>query len=177
MRAARGRTGDVSMRRQQTIRPIPLGVLTLVLALGCNAPHTDSSHAREGAPAADKAAPPAIVSESHIAAGGALPAGATLTNPYAGDSAAATAGAALFTSMNCDGCHGGGATGWVGPSLADGRWRYGGSASEIFTSIYYGRRYGMPAFGGLMPKSGIWRIVTYLQSLPLPNDVPTESWK
>ena len=57
--------------------------------------------------------------------------------------------------MNCDGCHGAGATGWVGPSLADGRWRYGGSAGEIFRSIYYGRRQGMPAFGGIMPKAGI----------------------
>ena len=60
----------------------------------------------------------------------------------------AAAGADLFASMNCDGCHGGGATGFAAPSLADGRWRYGGSEEEIFQSIYYGRPKGMPAFGG-----------------------------
>jgi len=35
----------------------------------------------------------------------------------------------------------------------------------------------MPAFGGIMPAAGIWKVVTYLQSLAPPNDVPTESWK
>src|SRR3989449_8312097 len=40
----------------------------------------------------------------------------------------------LFRS-NCDGCHGGGAVGWVGPSLVDGRWRYGGADGAVFHSI------------------------------------------
>lgn len=155
---------------QMTIRRASLTVIAFTLAAACRGAKSDSAAAHQDAPLA-------IAYPSHISAGGAAPHGSTLTNPYAGDTAAATAGAALFTAMNCDGCHGGGASGWVGPSLADGRWRYGGAPGEVFTSIYYGRRYGMPAFGGLMPSSGIWKIVTYLQSLQPPNDVPTESWK
>jgi cytochrome c oxidase cbb3-type subunit 3 len=82
----------------------------------------------------------------------------------------------LFASMNCDGCHGGGGSGWVGPSLADGRWRYGGQDAEIFNSIFYGRPRGMPAYGGLIGRDGVWLLVSYLKSLPKPEDVPTESW-
>jgi cytochrome c oxidase cbb3-type subunit 3 len=78
--------------------------------------------------------------------------------------------------MNCDGCHGGGGSGWVGPSLADGRWRYGGSDAEIFASIYYGRPKGMPAFGGRLGNDGVWTLVTYLKSLTPKDDVATESW-
>src|SRR5437870_6742060 len=37
----------------------------------------------------------------------------------------------LFRSFNCDGCHGGGAVGAVGPSLADGRWRSEEHTSEL----------------------------------------------
>jgi len=153
-----------------TTRRVAAAAVGLILAAACRGTRSDAARAQRDAP-------PAIAHLTHVSAGGARPPGATLTNPYAGDSAAAAAGAALFTAMNCDGCHGGGATGWVGPSLADGRWRYGGAAGEIFSSIYYGRRYGMPAFGGLMPAQGIWKIVTYLQSLQPPDDVPTESWK
>jgi cytochrome c oxidase cbb3-type subunit 3 len=153
-----------TMRRQ-----VVLTAILLALVAACRT--------KAGAAPQQTDAPAAIAYPSHIAAGGVVPNGATLTNPYAGDTAAVTAGAALFTAMNCDGCHGGGATGWVGPSLADGRWRYGGAAGEIFSSIYYGRRQGMPAFGGIMPAAGIWKVVTYLQSLEPPNDVPTESWK
>lgn len=153
---------------RMTTRRVSLAAVVLVFAAACGGPNTGAVPPRTDAALA-------ITRPSHLAAGGVAPHGATLTNPYAGDTAAAAA--ALFTAMNCDGCHGGGATGWVGPSLADGRWRYGGTAGEIFSSIYYGRRQGMPAFGGIMPAAGIWKVVTYLQSLEPPNDVPTESWK
>ena len=125
--------------------------------------------------AADK--PPGIRYEAHIAAGGRPPNGAELNNPLRGDSAAAKNGATLFSAMNCDGCHGGEGSGWVGPSLADGRWRYGGADGEIFSSIYFGRPKGMPAFGGALSPTAIWSLVTYLKSLPAPVDVPTESWE
>lgn len=127
-------------------------------------------------PAAGAQPPPAVRHDERVFAGGAIPPAEPFVNPYAGDTAAAAAGAQLFTAMNCDGCHGGGATGWVGPSLADGRWRYGGSDAEVFQSIYYGRPHGMPAFGGLVPRAGIWKIVTYVESLAPPHDVATESW-
>lgn len=97
-------------------------------------------------------------------------------NPLAGDPAAAVAGEALFASMNCDGCHGGGGTGFAAPSLADGRWRFGGDASTLFESIARGRPNGMPAFSGRLPEESIWRLVSYLQRLPVPPGVPTRHW-
>ena len=120
---------------------------------------------------------PTDIHEERIAAGGIAPTGTTGTvNPFAGDTTSIREGMFLFSSMNCDGCHGGGAVGWVGPSLTDGRWRYGGSDAEVFQSIYYGQRQGMPAYGGILQPVIVWKIVAYLRSLPLPKDVPTESW-
>ncbi len=124
-----------------------------------------------------QAAPPSVRYEAHVSAGGLPPAGSELSNPHRGDDKAAETGAGLFASMNCDGCHGGGAVGWVGPSLADGRWRYGGADEAIYQSIYYGRPKGMPAYGGALPADAIWMLVTYLQSLPVPDAVPTQSWE
>jgi cytochrome c oxidase cbb3-type subunit 3 len=121
--------------------------------------------------------PPSVRYDQHVYAGGIAPPGASLHNPFAGDTRSAAQGEKLFTAMNCDGCHGLGATGFVGPSLSVGRWRYGGADGEIFQSIYYGRSHGMPAFGGMMSGESIWKLVTYLRSLKPPPDVPTESWK
>ncbi len=111
-----------------------------------------------------------------VAAGGVAPAADSMTNPLRGDSAAARQGGTLFGTMNCDGCHGPGATGFVGPSLVDGRWRYGGADGVLFQSIYYGRPRGMPAYGGILSDETIWQLVTYLQTQPLPAVVPTVSW-
>jgi cytochrome c oxidase cbb3-type subunit 3 len=119
---------------------------------------------------------PAARYEAHIVAGTQAPHGAELTNPHSGDLAVAKRGGLMFAAMNCDGCHGGDASGWVGPSLSDGRWRYGGADSEVFNSIYFGRPKGMPAFGGTLGVDGVWTLVTYIRSLPVPADVPTESW-
>ena len=130
------------------------------------------------APAQTSAAPlPATSYEAHVAAGGVAPPSGTLRNPHQGDAGVAKSGALLFSAMNCDGCHGGDAAGWVGPNLADGRWRYGGADEEVFNSIYFGRPKGMPAFGGALGAEGVWTLVTYLRSLPVPSDVPTESWE
>ena len=129
------------------------------------------------APAAATDKPPGIQYEAHVAAGGLAPAGAELNNPLHDDPAAVKNGATLFTAMNCDGCHGGDGAGWVGPNLADGRWRYGGADNEVFSSIYFGRPKGMPAFGGAMGANAIWSIVAYLKSLPPPANVPTESFE
>ena len=128
------------------------------------------------APASDSTLP-AVRYEAHIVAGTLAPNGAELTNPHNDDPAVAKKGALLFAAMNCDGCHGGDASGWVGPSLSDRRWRYGGADSEVFNSIYYGRPKGMPAFGGALGVDGVWTLVTYIRSLPVPPNVPTESWQ
>ena len=95
----------------------------------------------------------------------------------AGNPAVIKAGASLFAAMNCDGCHGTDASGFIGPSLTDGRWRYGGADAEVFTSIYYGRPKGMPAFGGKLGNDAVWTLVTYLKSLSVPANIATESWE
>lgn len=97
-------------------------------------------------------------------------------NPLAGNPEAVSAGGALFARMNCDGCHGIGAPGWVGPSLVDGRWRYGGDDAALFQSIRDGRPAGMPAYSVRLAESGIWEIISYLRSLPEPRDIPTLHW-
>ncbi len=120
--------------------------------------------------------PPAFRYPQHIFAGGVAPPGAESTNPFAGDTKSAVEGSKLFTSMNCDGCHAGGAVGSWAPALNDGRWRYGGSDGAVFQTIYYGRPQGMPAFGGILEPELIWKLVTYLKSLPRPAAVPTQTW-
>src|SRR5207245_2512025 len=115
-------------------------------------------------------AAPAMRHEARVFAGGGAPPGCAppaSADPFRGER--------TFGVMNCDGCHGGGAVGWVGPSLRDGRWRYGGADGDIFQSIYYGQPRGMPAYGGMLPPTAIWKLVTYLQSLEPPANVPTES--
>jgi cytochrome c oxidase cbb3-type subunit 3 len=126
---------------------------------------------------AQRIAPPAVIYGEHIPVGGNLPPGDTLKNPLKTDAKAAEEGGKLFGAFNCDGCHAGGAVGFVGPSLADGRWRYGGSDGEIYTSIFYGRPKGMPAWGGTLPSEAIWRLVSYIQSLqPAKDTLSTTSW-
>jgi cytochrome c oxidase cbb3-type subunit 3 len=148
----------------RAVKLVLLGVLLLVWACG-----RDSN-------SANSAIPPSVRYDQHLFAGGKAPPGDSAGNPFAGNARSAREGELLFASMNCDGCHGGGATGWVAPSLNDGRWRYGGSAGAIFQSIYYGRPKGMPAFGGLLAPELIWKLVTYVQSLPLSKAVPTQTW-
>ncbi len=146
----------------------PLAILAAAL-LSCGQPHT--------APEPQSTVPPAVAYEAHVVAGETAPPGGSLRNPHEGDPAVARSGALLFNAMNCDGCHGSDASGWVGPNLGDGRWRYGGADAEVFSSIYYGRARGMPAFGAVLGSEGVWTLVTYLRSLPAPPDMPTESWQ
>lgn len=126
---------------------------------------------------AQRTAPPAIRHDEHVDAGGNPPPAGELKNPLEGNEQAAEEGGKLFSAFNCDGCHAGGAVGAVGPSLADGRWRYGGSDAEIFQSIFYGRPRGMPAWGGILPSEAIWRLVTYLKSIePARDTLSTTAW-
>lgn len=155
----------------------PAAALARVLA--CGGMILLGACAKPAAPVAPQTPEPpaAFRYDSHLAAGGDLPPGATPQDPKAGDPGAIKVGEALFSAMNCDGCHGGGGSGYIGPSLADGRWRYGGSDAAVFASIYYGRSKGMPAFGGKLGIDGVWLLVTYLKSLPVDPDIATESWE
>ena len=155
--------------------------LAAILVLGCLAvagcDHPDAPQAPAAQAQSGPQAPPAIAYQANINAGGIVPPGGKLTNPHKGDKAIAAAGAKLFNSMNCDGCHGPGATGSVGPNLAVGRWRYGGADAEVFMSIFYGRPKGMPAFGAVLGEEGVWTLVTYIRSLPKADNLATESWE
>jgi cytochrome c551/c552 len=164
------------MARHLPIRIAVLAALTVaLLSIACNrSRNTGTASAR--AASNQSSVPPAIRYEAHVSAGGISPPTGELRNPQDGNTDNARAGARLFTSMNCDGCHGDAGGGWVGPSLADGRWRYGGRDEEIFSSIFYGRPRGMPAYGGVIGSEGVWMLVNYLKSLPKPGVVPTESW-
>ena len=99
--------------------------------------------------------PAAVRYDQHPSAGDLAPPAGELVNPLIDVPSAAGQGGALFAAMNCDGCHGGGAVGNIGPSLSDGRWRYGGSDGAILHSIFYGRPRGMPAYGGHLPAETI----------------------
>lgn len=99
-----------------------------------------------------------------------------LANPYEGNANARATGAKLFVSYNCIDCHGADGSGAMGPSLADGRWHFGGTPAEVFESIYQGRPDGMPAWGGRIATDQIWMLVTYVRSLSAGKDVATENF-
>lgn len=102
--------------------------------------------------------------------------GLVLRNPHEGEATAVVTGAKLYIAYNCIDCHGADGTGAIGPSLADGRWHFGGTPSEIFESIYQGRPEGMPAWGSLISPDQIWMLVTYLRSLEVGRNVTTENF-
>jgi len=126
---------------------------------------------------ATRTVPPSVSYDLIPNAGLLTPPSGILTNPLNADPVAAQQGQMLFAAMNCDGCHGGGAVGFVGPSLVDGRWRYGGNDDELFHSIFYGRPRGMPAYGGILNEATVWQLITYVRSQPVPGVVPTATWQ
>lgn len=95
---------------------------------------------------------------------------ASIANPYEGQAQAAVEGKSLFGAMNCVYCHASGGGGLIGPPLNGDAWRYGGTPAEIFKSIHDGRPKGMPAWGGRLPSSEIWKLVAYIETLD--NGVP-----
>jgi cytochrome c oxidase cbb3-type subunit 3 len=98
-----------------------------------------------------------------------------LRNPFEGNREAIATGARIFVAYNCVDCHGADGSGAMGPSFQDGRWRFGGSASEVFESIYQGRPEGMPAWGGRISEEQIWMLVAYVRTLTA-GDLTTENF-
>lgn len=96
-----------------------------------------------------------------------------IANPVAGDPQAAIRGKRYFDALNCVGCHAPHGGGGMGPSLSNGVFIYGGEPANIFLTIVQGRPQGMPAWGGMLPDSVIWDLVTYIQNL---SDEPTPQW-
>lgn len=122
------------------------------------------------------APPRLVVHPEHIRPGGAAPRGVTFRNPLEGSADAAATGAKLFVAYNCIDCHGADGSGAMGPSLADGRWHFGGTAAEVYESIAQGRPEGMPAWGALISDRQIWQLVAYVRSLEAGKDVATENF-
>ena len=101
---------------------------------------------------------------------------AKLVNPFEGNASAVADGGKLFVAYNCADCHGAGGSGAMGPSLQDGRWRFGGSAGAVFQSIYEGRPEGMPSWGGRISDDDIWKLVAYVRTLDAGRQVATENF-
>jgi mono/diheme cytochrome c family protein len=153
------------------VKPV-LAVLLLALASCNGSGPTDSLQGK-----AVQNAPAAVRYDEYGSAANLAPPAEDLVNPLSENTIDAEQGEALFGAMNCEGCHGGGAIGFVGPSLIDGRWRYGGEDGALFHSIFYGRPHGMPAYGGLLSDTAVWQLVTYVRSQPVPGVVPTVAWQ
>jgi cytochrome c oxidase cbb3-type subunit III len=101
----------------------------------------------------------------------------TLVNPREHDPRALNEGKELFVSYNCADCHGSEGSGDVGPSLQDDRWHFGGTVGDVYESIEEGRPDGMPAWGGRIPESQVWALVTYVRTLSAGKDVSTENFE
>jgi len=101
---------------------------------------------------------------------------ASLSNPFEGDKQRVAEGAKLFIAYNCMDCHGADGAGAMGPSLQDDRWHFGGTAGEVFQSIYEGRPDGMPSWGGRIGDDQIWRLVAYVRTLSKGHTVATENF-
>lgn len=169
-------------------RTLGLGVLVVLGVEGCRESRAGEAKSdtagRRGAvtagvrqtPIASDSGLRIVVHPENIRPGATLPRGVTLTNPYAGNPAGIATGAKLFISYNCLDCHGAEGSGAMGPSLADGRWHFGGDDSQLFESIYQGRPDGMPAWGSTIAPDQIWMLVSYVKSLNGGKDVTTENF-
>ena len=61
----------------------------------------------------------------------------------------------------------------MAPSLADNRWRYGGSPAQVYASIVEGRPQGMPEWGPSIPDDHVRKLVAYVRTLGEGKDVTT----
>ena len=133
-------------------------VVLLLLAAACE---SERPPMREAPAAGSQRAAPQT---SDFQAGPARPV-AYVESPYEGNPRAIAEGQRLYTWMNCGGCHGGQGGGGIGPPFADGDWIYGGDPANVFQSIVQGRPNGMPAYGGRLANTELWKIVAYVRTL------------
>ena len=109
---------------------------------------------------------------SHLFPGG-VPTAPNLQNPNAGDPQSAERGMKYFGSLNCIGCHADNGGGGMGPSLSRGLFIYGSEPGNLFLTIYQGRPNGMPSWGGVLPPSVIWDLVSYVGKI---SNAPGSEW-
>ena len=91
------------------------------------------------------------------------PAGAAVKNPYEGKPEAVKEGEKIFDAK-CSECHMDG-TGGAGPNLTDDTWIYGGSDAEVFETISYGRKGGMPSWKRELGADNIWKVIAFIRSI------------
>lgn len=103
-----------------------------------------------------------------------------LRNPLDGGATAIAAGAELYATRACLGCHGRELTGGMCPSLVNDVWVYGGDDTTLFHLVRDGsvalRAHGyaraghepqtgdMPPFGGALDDTQIWQLIAYIRS-------------
>jgi cytochrome c oxidase cbb3-type subunit III len=104
---------------------------------------------------------------------GAQPSRAQIKNPVQGDPNAEQRGMTYFVNFNCVGCHAPNGGGGMGPALSNSDFIYGAQPENIFLSIYQGRPNGMPAWGGVLPDTVIWDLVTYIGKI---SNEPSHQW-
>ncbi|MCP3402090.1 cytochrome c [Bradyrhizobium sp. CCGB01] len=104
---------------------------------------------------------------------GAQPDPPQIKNPVQGDPNAQQRGMTYYVSFNCIGCHAPNGGGGMGPALSNNLFTYGSQPENIYLSIYQGRPNGMPAWGGVLPDSVIWDLVSYIGKIS--ND-PNRQW-
>jgi cytochrome c oxidase cbb3-type subunit 2 len=91
----------------------------------------------------------------------AAPARAAGKNPFVGDAAAEREGEAIYRA-ECEGCHGAGGKGDVGPPLAGT-----GEDGEAFDAVASGKGGGeMPAYASTLGEEKIWKVLAHLRRLP-----------
>ncbi|MCK1387625.1 cytochrome c [Bradyrhizobium sp. 21] len=104
---------------------------------------------------------------------GAQPTRPQIKNPAQGDPNAEQRGMTYFVNLNCVGCHAANGGGGMGPALSNSTFTYGPQPENIYLSIYQGRPNGMPAWGGVLPDSAIWDLVTYIGKI---SNEPSHQW-
>lgn len=151
---------------------VSAAALTAFLLCGCGADKYPANEAASAGPALTAPIAP-IGPDPGAGPGEGFTHKPSMDNPYEGSQTAREEGRQLFLEMNCYGCHGGHAGGGMGPSLRDPHWIYGSTPVAIYSSIAQGRANGMPAWGLRLPRSEVWKLVSYIRSLgtelePLP---------
>jgi mono/diheme cytochrome c family protein len=96
-------------------------------------------------------------------AAGTVPAGKEVKNPFEGKPEAIKEGDKIFDAK-CSECHMDG-TGGAGPDLTDDTWIYGGSDAEVFETIAYGRKGGMPSWKSELGADNIWKVIAFIRSI------------
>lgn len=144
------------MRIQVTLPLIACALLALV---ACKREQRDFQPDKVDA---EKLGPVALVSLEP--GGGTPPKNLRAGKDYEQNAYHLSQGKALFSAMNCNGCHSNGGGG-MGPALIDDVWIYGSDFVNIAATIRDGRPNGMPTFGRVLPPEQIFELAAYVRSL------------